>query len=57
MEARAAKTPYSLISVIDTSASKKLRDIKIDTNWVEALALEKSGPRLFCVLTSQNASV
>ena len=52
---RAAKTPYSLISVIDTGASKKLRDIKIDTNWVEALALEKSGPRLFCVLTSQNA--
>lgn len=52
---RAAKTPYSLISVIDTDASKKLRDIKIDTNWVEALALEKSGPRLFCVLTSQNA--
>ena len=52
---RAAKTPYSLISVIDTDASKKLRDIKIDTNWVEALALEKTGPRLFCVLTSQNA--
>jgi hypothetical protein len=52
---RAAKTPYSLISVIDTSSSKKIRDIKIDTNWVEALALEKSGPRMFCVLTAQNA--
>lgn len=52
---REAKTPYSLISVVDTSTSKKLRDIKIDTNWVEALALEKSGSRMFCVLTSQNA--
>ena len=52
---RAAKTPYSFITVIDTSSSKKVRDIKIDTNWVEALALEKSGSRMFCVLTAQNA--
>lgn len=52
---RAAKTAYSLISVLDTNSSKKLRDIKIDTNWLEALLLEKSGPRMFCVLTSQNA--
>ena len=52
---RAAKTPYSFISVIDTNSLKKIRDIKIDTNWVEALVLEKSGPRLFCVLTAQNA--
>jgi DNA-binding beta-propeller fold protein YncE len=52
---RAAKTPYSLISVVDTSSSKKLRDIKLDSNWVEALALEKSGSRMFCVLTAQNA--
>src|SRR5712671_1152591 len=43
---REAHTPYSLISVIDTDNSKKLRDIKIDTNHVEALVLEKSGPRL-----------
>lgn len=52
---REAHTPYSLISVIDTNASKKLRDIKIDSNHVEALALEKSGPRLFCNITGQNA--
>ncbi|MCU1297942.1 MAG: hypothetical protein JWO91_2220 [Acidobacteriaceae bacterium] len=52
---RAAKTPYSLITVVDTSSSKKVRDIKLDTNWVEALALEKSGNRMFCVLTAQNA--
>lgn len=52
---RAAKTSYSLISVLDTNSLKKLRDIRIDTNWLEALLLERSGPRMFCVLTSQNA--
>ena len=52
---REAHTPYSLISVIDTDASKKLRDIKVDSNRVEALVLEKSGPRLFCNITGQNA--
>jgi YVTN family beta-propeller protein len=52
---REAHTPYSLISVIDTDNSKKLRDIKIDTNHVEAIVLEKSGPRMFCNLTGLNA--
>ena len=33
---REAHTPYSLISVIDTNTSKKLRDIKIESNHVEA---------------------
>lgn len=52
---REAHTPYSLISVIDTNASKKLRDIKIDSNHVEAILLEKSGPRMFLNITGQNA--
>ena len=52
---REAHTPYSLISVIDTDASKKLRDIKIDSNRVEAVALETSGPRLFCNITGEDA--
>jgi DNA-binding beta-propeller fold protein YncE len=52
---REAHTPYSLISVIDTDASKKLRDIKINSNHVEAIVLEKSGPRMFCNITGQNA--
>jgi YVTN family beta-propeller protein len=52
---REAHSPYSLISVIDTNASKKLRDIKINSNHVEALVLEKSGARLFCNITGQNA--
>jgi len=52
---REAKTPYSLISVVDTNTSKKLRDIKIPNNHVEAIVLEKSGPRMFINITGQNA--
>ncbi len=52
---REAHTPYSLISVVDTNKSTKLRDIKISSNHVEAIVLEKSGPRLFCNITGQNA--
>src|ERR1700730_5798645 len=52
---REAHTPYSLISVIDTNNTKKMRDIKIDSNHVEAIVLEKSGPRLFMNITGKNA--
>jgi DNA-binding beta-propeller fold protein YncE len=52
---REAHTPYSLISVVDTNSSKKLRDIKINSNHVEAIVLEKSGPRMFLNITSLNA--
>ena len=52
---RGAKASYSLISVVDTSTSKKLRDIKINSDQVEALALEKSGPRMFINITGQDA--
>jgi len=52
---REAHTPYSLISVIDTDNSKKLRDVKINTNRVEAIVPEKSGPRMFCNLTGKSA--
>jgi DNA-binding beta-propeller fold protein YncE len=52
---REAHTPYSLISVVDTNSSKNLRDIKINSNRVEAIVLEKSGSRLFCNITGQNA--
>ena len=52
---REAHTQYSLISVIDTNSAKKLRDIKINSNHVEAIVLEKSGQRMFCNITGQNA--
>src|ERR1700731_3068955 len=51
---REAKTPYSLISVIDTNNQKKLRDIKIPNNHVEAITLEKSGPRMFINITGKS---
>jgi DNA-binding beta-propeller fold protein YncE len=51
---REAHTPYSLISVIDTNNSKRLRDIKINSNHVEAIVLEKSGPRMLCNITGQD---
>jgi DNA-binding beta-propeller fold protein YncE len=52
---RKAHTPYSLISVVDTNNSKKLRDIKILSNHLEAIVLDKSGPRMFINITGQNA--
>ncbi|MGH9643466.1 MAG: YncE family protein [Terriglobales bacterium] len=51
---REAHTPYCLVSVVDTSQSKKLADIKLDTNRLEAMALEKAGDRLFVNMTGVN---
>jgi DNA-binding beta-propeller fold protein YncE len=50
-----AKMTYSLISIVDTTAGKNLADIKIDSDAVEAIALEKSGPRLFVNMTGKDA--
>src|SRR5215472_758237 len=52
---REAHTPYSYVSIVDTTQSKKMRDIKIDTNWLEALALDGGTPRLFVNITAENA--
>jgi DNA-binding beta-propeller fold protein YncE len=38
---------YSMMSVVDTTAGTKLSDIKIDGDTLEAMALEKSSPRLY----------
>ena len=38
---------YSMLSVVDTTAGKKLADIKIDGDTLEAMALEKSGSKLY----------
>lgn len=50
-----AHVPYTLISVIDTATAKKIADIKIDSESVEAMSLEKSGPRMFANLYAKNA--
>jgi DNA-binding beta-propeller fold protein YncE len=52
---RAAKTPYCLISIVDVASGKKLADMKLDTNRLEPMVLEKSGPRLFVNMTTANA--
>jgi DNA-binding beta-propeller fold protein YncE len=52
---RGAHEPFSLISIIDTTAAKKLADIRIETDSVEAIALEKSGSRLFVNMTGLNS--
>ena len=51
---REAKTPYCLISIVDAVSGKKLEDMKLDTNRLESMALEKSGPRLFVNMTGAN---
>lgn len=38
---------YSMLSVVDTTAGKKLTDIKIDGETLEAMALERSSPRMY----------
>src|ERR1700674_5443786 len=38
---------YSMLSVVDTTVGKKLADIKIDGDTLEAMALESSSPRLY----------
>src|ERR1700730_18435498 len=38
---------YSMLSVVDTTAGKKLADIKIDGDTLEAMVLEKSSPRIY----------
>jgi len=51
---REAHTPYSYISMVDTTQSKKILDLKIDANWLEGLALERAGSRLFVSITAEN---
>ncbi len=42
-----AGQPYSMVSVIDTTAGKKLADIRIDGETLEAMALDAFRPRLY----------
>jgi DNA-binding beta-propeller fold protein YncE len=46
---------YCLISVIDTTSGKKLADIRVESDRVEAMAIEKTGSRLFVNLYSKGA--
>jgi DNA-binding beta-propeller fold protein YncE len=52
---REAKTPYCLVSVVDTATDKKLADMKLESNRLESMSLEKSGQRLFVNMTGVNS--
>jgi DNA-binding beta-propeller fold protein YncE len=38
---------YSMLSIVDTTSGKKLADIKVDGDTLEAMVLDKSGSRIF----------
>src|SRR5467141_4597649 len=50
-----AKLPNAYITVVDTSTGKTDGEIKIDSNDVEGMAIEKSGPRIFVVIRGNNS--
>jgi WD40 repeat protein len=51
-----AKEDFCTLSIVDTTTGKKVGDIRIDgADRVEAMAVEKSGPRLFVNLYSKGA--
>ena len=44
-----------LLSIIDTTSGKKVGDIKVNSDRVEGMALETSGPRMFVNMYAGNA--
>jgi DNA-binding beta-propeller fold protein YncE len=52
---RLAHADYCLISIVDTRTGSKIGDIKVDSDHIEGMAIEKSGPRLFVNMYSKNA--
>ena len=49
-----AKLPTSYISVVDVDAAKKIAEIKMDSDDVEGMVFEKSGPRMFVNVRGNN---
>src|SRR6202035_4026590 len=52
---REAHTPTCLISIVDTATGKKIADMKLDTNRLESMVIERSGPRVFVNMTGINS--
>jgi DNA-binding beta-propeller fold protein YncE len=50
-----AKIPSAYLSIIDTASAKTVGEIKVDSNDVEGMALETSGPRMFVAIRGNNA--
>jgi len=51
---KAANLPNVFISIVDTTTAKKISEIKLDSISAEAMAVEKSGPRLFINVRGNN---
>jgi DNA-binding beta-propeller fold protein YncE len=49
-----AKMPNAYLTTVDSTTGKKMGDIKLDSDDVEAVVLEKSGPRAFVVIRGKN---
>ena len=52
---REAHVPYELISIIDTTGNKLVSEIKVDSDHLEALAIEKSSSRMYVSITGHDA--
>src|ERR1700720_2575080 len=52
---REAHTTTCLISIVDTTTGKKLAEMKLDSNRLKSMAIEKSGTRLFVNMTGMNS--
>lgn len=49
-----AKMPNAYLTTVDSTTGKKIGDIKLDSDDVEGVVLEKSGPRAFVVIRGNN---
>lgn len=49
-----AKMPNCYLTIVDTTAGKKIGDIKLDSNDVETVLPEKSGPRIYILVRGNN---
>ena len=50
-----AHIPNAYISIIDTDAAKAVGEIKVNSNDVEGMAIERSGPRMFVDIRGNNS--
>jgi DNA-binding beta-propeller fold protein YncE len=50
-----AKLSYTFLEIVNTDTGEKVGQIKIDSNRLEAMAVEKSGSRLFLNMTEKNS--
>jgi DNA-binding beta-propeller fold protein YncE len=50
-----AKLNYTFLEIVNTDTGEKVGQIKIDSNRLEAMAVEKAGSRLFLNMTEKNS--